>query len=421
MSAAFLASLLLCCLQSSPVGAEVAAPQNVTMVTLNTNYTLSWDWDQSAGGHAVTFTTEYVAKFKLSSKKRDPKWSVVCDKTSHRSCDLTQCNLNYLGIYVLHVRANVNGSHSAWVHIEFCPDKNAALGPPSKVNLTLAGSSLDVSIQDPLTSKNISMKERIPQLYYHYVYWEGTAHTRASGVQTLITSGNFVTLPDLKSWTSYCVSVQSRYDFFNKSSSFTSPICMQTAGVIPWWVIFLSFLGSLIFFFTIVLLAIFGFMKIYKTIKTVFYPSIQLPPHLKDYLCDSPASDVPRLLASPDSESEHLCDKVIICPMPVLEIHYPPPEALAAPPSGLQPDSSGRHSRHGSSGSGDSGVYSTGGSSGLRQPNSNQSGQSNQSMLGAETSWQGPFDSEQVKMRNMTPGLKNQPLITDEGIVDMCV
>ncbi|XP_051259879.1 interleukin-10 receptor subunit beta [Dicentrarchus labrax] len=421
MSAAFIATFLLFCLQTNPVGAEVAAPQNVTMVTLNTNYTLSWDWDQSAGSHAVTFTTEYVAKFNLKYKKKDPKWLVVCDKTSHHSCDLTHRNLNYLGIYMIRVCANVNGSHSDWVHMEFCPDKNAALGPPSKVNLTLAGSTLDVSIHDPLDSTNTSMKEKIPLLYYHIVYWEGSAHTQASGDQTLTTSANLVTLPDLKSWTSYCVSVQSRYEYYNKSSSFTSPLCMQTAGAIPWWVIFLSFLGSLIFFFTIVLLAIFGFMKIYKTIKTVFYPSNQLPPHLKEYLCDSPASDVPRLLASPDSESELLCDKVIICPVQVLEIHFPPPEALAAPPSGLEPDSSGRHSRQGSSGSGDSGVYSTGGSSGLRQPNSNQSGVSGQSMLSAETSWQGPFDSEQVKMRDMTPGLKRQPLITDEGIVDMCV
>lgn len=56
------------------------------------------------------------------------------------------------------------------------------------------------------------------------------------------------------------------------------------------------------------------------------------------YLCNSPGSDVPRLL-TPDSESELLYDKVIICPEPVLEIHYPPPEALPALPSGLEPDS----------------------------------------------------------------------------------
>lgn len=39
-----------------------------------------------------------------------------------------------------------------------------------------------------------------------------------------------MTLPDLKSWTWYCVMVQSRVEYYNKSSSFTSPLCMQTEG-----------------------------------------------------------------------------------------------------------------------------------------------------------------------------------------------
>lgn len=44
------------------VGAELAAPQNVTVVALNTNYTLTWDWDQNAAPSLnITFTAEYVA------------------------------------------------------------------------------------------------------------------------------------------------------------------------------------------------------------------------------------------------------------------------------------------------------------------------------------------------------------------------
>ncbi|XP_076603524.1 interferon alpha/beta receptor 1b-like isoform X2 [Chaetodon auriga] len=414
MSAAFLFVFLFCCLQTIPAGAELAAPQHVTMVTLNTNYTLSWDWDQSAAGHhAVTFTTQFVSKYKLKSKK-SPNWHMACEGTSHRSCDLTEFSLHYLGIYMIRVRASVNGNHSDWVQKEFCPDKDAALGPPSKVDLQTAGSVLDVFITDPVTSTNSSMRDKLSNLYYQIVYWEGSAHTQASGAQMLDSSANLVTLPSLKAWTWYCVRVQSRCDFYNKSSSFTSPQCMQTEGATPWWLIFLYFLGSLVVCFTIVLFALFFSYRMYKTVKATFYPSSQLPLHFKEYLCDSPSSDVPRLL-TPDSESELLCDKVIILPEPVLEIHVPPPEAVPAPPSGLEPDSSGRHSRQDSSGSGDSGVYSTGSSSGPRQTNSGQSS------AGAESSWQSPLDLVQVKMQDMVPGLKTQPLIPDEGIVDMCV
>lgn len=48
--------------------------------------------------------------------------------------------------------------------------------------------------------------------------------------QQLTSKTMLVTLPDLKAWTWYCVTVQSRADFFNKSSSFTPPHCLQTEG-----------------------------------------------------------------------------------------------------------------------------------------------------------------------------------------------
>ncbi|XP_044073812.1 interleukin-10 receptor subunit beta [Siniperca chuatsi] len=416
MAAALYVCLLFWYLQTNAVAVELTPPQKVTVMALNTNYTLSWDWDQSAAeGHAVTFTAQYVAKYKLKFTKKSPSWHVACEKTSHRSCDLSAFSLHYLGIFVLRVRANMNGHHSDWVQKEFCPDKDAAVGPPTKVDLSPAGSDLDVFISDPLTTTNSSMKNLLPKLYYHILYWERSVDAQALRPQTLSSSANVVTLPNLKAWTWYCVSIQSRYDFYNKSSSFTSPHCLQTEGATPWWKIFVYFLGSLVICFLVMLLSIYCLFWCYKTIKATWYPSTQVPQYLKEYLWDSPGSDIPRLI-TPDSESELLCDKVTVCPEPpVLEVHNPPPEALPAPPSDLEPVSSGRHSRQDSSGSGDSGVYSTGGSSSLRQPNSNQSS------TGAEDSWQGPFDMEQVKMRDMAPGLKSQLLTADEGIVDMCV
>lgn len=53
---------------------------------------------------------------------------------------------------------------------------------------------------------------------------------QASDAQLVSSSANLVTLPHLKPWTLYCVMVQTRSDFYNKSSSFTSPQCMKTEG-----------------------------------------------------------------------------------------------------------------------------------------------------------------------------------------------
>ncbi|XP_022058138.2 interleukin-10 receptor subunit beta [Acanthochromis polyacanthus] len=417
MSVALCVCILSWYLHNSAAEAELAPPRDVTMITMNTHYRLSWDWDQSAAGsHNVTFTTQYVAKYKLKFKKKSLNWFTSCEETSERSCDLTACNLHYLGIFMLRVRANMNGLHSTWVQKEFCPDKDAAVGAPTKVNLAPAGSDLDVFISDPLTSTNSSMKELLPKLYYRILYWEHSEDRQTSRTQLVNSNANVVTLPNLKPWTWYCVSVQTRYDFYNKSSNFTSPHCMQTEGATPWWQIFVCFVGSLVVCFLVMLLSLYGSFWCCKTFKTILYPSNQLPTHFKEYLCDSPGSDIPRLL-TPESESELLCDNVTVCPEPaVLEIHNPPPEDFAIPTLGSESDSSGRHSRQGSgSSSGDSGVYSTGGSSNLQQPDITKS------FAGAQDCWKGIFDSELVKMQEMAPDLKSQPLITDERTVDMSV
>ncbi|XP_060909537.1 interleukin-10 receptor subunit beta isoform X3 [Labrus mixtus] len=392
------------------VGAKPASPQNVNVLSLNTNYTLTWDWDHnSSDALPVSFTTEYIPRFKLSSKKV-VVWNMACEESPRRSCDLTPLDLHYLSIFILRVRANVNGSHSDWVQKKFCPDTDAAVGPPSKVDLGPAGGDLDVFISDPLTSANISMKEDLRELYYHIRYWEKSEDTQVLRTRSLNTSVNMVTLPNLKSWTWYCVSIQTRYDFYNKYSSFTNPLCMQTQGTLPWWQIVLYFLASLLVFFVLMLLILCGSFWCYRTVKSTLYPPIHLPKHFQEYLHDSPGSDVPRLL-TPDSESELLCE-VTVCPEPlVLEVHQPPPEALEEPHPDLEPDI--RHSRQDSGGSNDSGIYSTGGSSGLRPCPS-------LSHEGGRTSCQDIYDPQQVKMRDMTPGIRSQ-LIIDEGVLDMSV
>uniref|UniRef100_A0A3P8PDK1 Fibronectin type-III domain-containing protein n=1 Tax=Astatotilapia calliptera TaxID=8154 RepID=A0A3P8PDK1_ASTCA len=101
-------------------GSEVPPPQNVITKTLNTNYTLSWDWPPGAAGtHAVTFTTQYVPKHQL--KRKTPNWITACNQTSHRSCDLTRFKLLFIGDFMLRVRATVDGRHSEWAQKTFCP------------------------------------------------------------------------------------------------------------------------------------------------------------------------------------------------------------------------------------------------------------------------------------------------------------
>ncbi|KAM4558261.1 interferon alpha/beta receptor 1b-like [Odontesthes bonariensis] len=408
------ACLLLWCHRSAAVEAELAPPSMLTMITLNTHYTMSWEWDQRAAeSDAVTFTTQYVAKYKLRSKK-GPNWSKMCNETSERSCDLTALNLHYLGIYMLRVRASVNGQHSVWVQKEFCPDKDARVGPPASVNLSPADRSLEVLISDPLTSTNGSMKEHLPKLYYSILYWDRSVETEAVSPQTLSSSVSTVTLSELKAWTWYCVAVQTRYDFYNKSSAFTPPHCMQTEGAIPWWYIFVCFLASLMIWFLGSLLSIYGSFWCFRSYKATFFP--QLPPSLKEYIDGSPGSGIPHHLDS-DSQLELLCENVTVCPQPaILEVPSAQAEAFPAPTPDLDPDSSGRHSRQDSSTSGDSGVYSTGGTSGALLPSINQC------FTSTGDGWTGPLDPERVKMHTRVDvqSTSEDRIQTDAGLLEMC-
>uniref|UniRef100_A0A8C8HZE6 Fibronectin type-III domain-containing protein n=1 Tax=Oncorhynchus tshawytscha TaxID=74940 RepID=A0A8C8HZE6_ONCTS len=270
-------------------------PQNLTLLTLNTQYVLTWDWDQT--------TTVY--------------FGLICS---------SPCL--------------------------------ASLGPPSRVELAPVGNLLDVTISDPLTSTQHSMKEHVLFLYYRILYWSRSDDPQGLKPKVLDSSNNLVTLPELEAWTWYCVMIQSRYDYYNKTSSYTEPQCMQTEGDTPYGQIFLYFLVSMMVCFLLVLLPSYTLFRFYRVLKNTFYPSIQLPVHIQEYLCDSsPGSDMPRLLTA-DSEAELCCDKLTICPEVVLlEIHVPPP--LTAPPSELEQDSD----RHICQDSRDSGICSTEGGS----------------------------------------------------------
>uniref|UniRef100_A0A8C6TJ87 Interferon/interleukin receptor domain-containing protein n=1 Tax=Neogobius melanostomus TaxID=47308 RepID=A0A8C6TJ87_9GOBI len=183
-------------------------------------------------------------KFRLT-QNHSKKWRTPCEGTSNWFCDLNPLNLHYLGVFTLRVRATVNGNQSEWAHVDFAPAKEGD-GTPTRVLVSHAGNDLEVSISEPQTSNNTSMKDKISSLYYRFLYWEQHTNHKVSLHQVLSNSTsllskdllfhqrNFGGLPDLKSWTWYCVSVQSRTIEPNRTSTFTDPVCISTQGMTIW-------------------------------------------------------------------------------------------------------------------------------------------------------------------------------------------
>ncbi|XP_061081517.1 interferon alpha/beta receptor 1a-like [Conger conger] len=314
------------------------SPHNLAVQSLNTQYILKWQWEpQTPPSQSVTFTAQYLHKFKIKRKKQD--WKSVCNATLDTQCDFSLAQLHYQGTYVFRVKADCAGESSEWAQTEFCPDQDANLGPPSKLQVFRGNGLLRILISDPLNSNNKSMREiLLPSLYFYIQYWKHSENL-VEGSQFLTTSNNDVTLVDLQSWTTYCVRVRCHFDFYNKTSHFSPVVCVKIEGQIPIWLVILAS--------CLVLAALtFGLYRCIPLFKSTFFPSTQLPASM--YLCTAePGLDLSHLLAI-EAQVDVFCEKLEVHPKVV------PPEM---PPL---PHSPG-HSHEGSC---DSGMYSNGEGSG---------------------------------------------------------
>ncbi|XP_076854553.1 interferon alpha/beta receptor 1b-like [Brachyhypopomus gauderio] len=335
------------------VCSELPRPENVTLHTLNTHYVLKWDWDEGADDiDRTTFTTQYLPKFKITKPLHKQTWRSACGVTFKHLCDFTALHIHYYGEWLLRVRAERGRLVSRWAQIEFCPERDAGLGPPSRVDVTSIDGHLHVSISDPVSSTNSSMRELHPNLSYLTQYWKRSSQMQLKSLQH---ESNLVTLPEVENWTWYCVRVQSREPYYNKTSVFTPTHCLQTDGHIPFWQIFLWFLLSLVLSFVFVFMLCYGFYTLGKVVKNTLHPVVSLPTHIHQYFQDSPGSDRPHLLTTEVTE-EHICDRFDVIPESVVADFIMESYTSTEDSSQGPKLDDGLHSRHSS---GDSGIYST--------------------------------------------------------------
>ncbi|XP_059403003.1 interferon alpha/beta receptor 1a-like [Carassius carassius] len=335
-------SLLL--LKVSTGFGDLRCPENVSMDSLNTRYVLRWDWPhETAINQTVTFTTQCLEEYRSRKASNEKKWRLVCVNVLEHHCDFTGAILHYKISFLLRVRANTSQQSSSWVQISFCPEDHAALGPPSSVKLSSVKGDLEIIFTDPLSSTNQSMKTLLEdKLSYLIQYWRRSEEPQKAKV--LETNNNLVMLTELDRQTWYCVRVQSRDVFYNKSSVYSDTQCTRTEGQMPYWEIFLYVLIGLLLFFLLVLLY-FCFYKMFTLLKNTFCPDIQLPDHIQELLFSE--SKKPQLLSPEYPES--VCEPLVLVRTEL--------DAVAVDEhSNAGEEDSSTHSRHGS---GDSGVYST--------------------------------------------------------------
>uniref|UniRef100_A0A3B4ERS9 Interleukin-10 receptor subunit beta-like n=1 Tax=Pundamilia nyererei TaxID=303518 RepID=A0A3B4ERS9_9CICH len=232
---------------------------------------------------------------KHQLKRKTPNWITACNQTSHRSCDLTRFKLLFIGNFMLRVRATVDGRHSEWAQKTFCPYEEAFIGPPD-VTLHVTGTSLEVSIKDPVF-KQSELRETYTSATYNITYWKSSSKEEVGTPDRAV-------LSDLDPLSEYCVQVQIIYNMNPRPGEYSDVVCERTGDVdaTPWVAAVVAFVVMATVVALVVTLVVY-----WKQISKFLFPEVVLPPHFKE-VCVLPFNPFIYPVSLP---SEH-CDHVSI-------------------------------------------------------------------------------------------------------------
>ncbi|XP_019208372.1 interleukin-10 receptor subunit beta isoform X2 [Oreochromis niloticus] len=249
-------------------------------------------WDPPEG---TTDVLTYTAAYRSSATG----YKNVCTNTSALECDFTSSLSTVYGSYTGRVRAHRGAENSSWVESNLMiMDKQTFIGPPS-VTLHVTGTSLEVSIKDPVF-KYSELREVYTLATYNITYWKSSPKEEVKTVSGMMQDR--VVLSDLEPMSEYCVQVQIIANLETGPSNY-SVVCEHTGDVdaAPWVAAVVAFVVMAAVVALVVTLVVY-----WTRISKFLCPEVVLPPHFKESLLPANPSIY---LVSPISEH---CDQVSI-------------------------------------------------------------------------------------------------------------
>ncbi|XP_046902678.1 interleukin-10 receptor subunit beta-like isoform X1 [Hypomesus transpacificus] len=218
MKAAFCIPIVLLFFMDGGVLAELPPPINVRIDSINMELVLQWDAALNTTDN-ITYTAEYRGFY--------PPYKVMCGNITELRCDFSSV-LQPFGVYSFRVRAELQGEGSPWVEISnFVMDEHTEIGPPSVI-LNASGINIEVTIMDPVFRIK-TFRDVYTMASYNITYWEKDHKDKAVHMSDI--EQPRMVLPDLESWTSYCVQAQVKTLRLNKLSQPSGVVCETTRKV----------------------------------------------------------------------------------------------------------------------------------------------------------------------------------------------
>uniref|UniRef100_A0A3P8PDH7 Fibronectin type-III domain-containing protein n=1 Tax=Astatotilapia calliptera TaxID=8154 RepID=A0A3P8PDH7_ASTCA len=224
-----------------------------------------------------------------------------CTNTSALKCEFTSSSITVHGSYTGRVRAHRGAESSSWVESNVIDmDRHTFIGPPD-VTLHVTGTSLEVSIKDPVF-KQSELRETYTSATYNITYWKSSSKEEVETMSDMMQDR--VVLSDLDPLSEYCVQVQIITNMNPRPSEYSDVVCERTGDVdaAPWVAAVVAFVVMATVVALVVTLVVY-----WKQISKFLCPEVVLPPHFKEsLLLNDPNSIYPVSLPS-----EH-CDHVSI-------------------------------------------------------------------------------------------------------------
>lgn len=251
-------------------------------------------WDPPEG---TTDVLTYTAAYRSSATG----YKNVCTNTSALKCEFTSSSITVHGSYTGRVRAHRGAENSSWVESNVIDmDRHTFIGPPS-VTLHVIGTSLEVSIKDPVF-KHSELRDTYTSATYNITYWKNSSNEEVKKILEMMQDR--VVLSDLDPMSEYCVKVQIVTNLNARPSEYSDVVCERTGDVdaAPWVAAVVAFVVMATVVALVVTLVVY-----WTQISKFLCPEVVLPPHFKEsLLLNDPNSIYPVLLPS-----EH-CDQVSI-------------------------------------------------------------------------------------------------------------
>ncbi|KAM4905589.1 interferon alpha/beta receptor 1 isoform 2-T2 [Sylvia borin] len=198
---------------------SLQSPENVQVHVVNTNFTLSWDYNGSDPN--VTFSAQFQWP---GLEERGWRELPGCQAVSAPACDFSSAISEFYDAHYVRVRARAGPRLSPWsLPLEMVPEHLAQIGPPG-LELQSTNGVIKVKVSPPEANQRKKMWIDDLSFKYNLVFWENSSHAQLQR-KTIFPVD---TIDDLAPDSTYCFKVQANLPMEGKRGLFSPISCVTT-------------------------------------------------------------------------------------------------------------------------------------------------------------------------------------------------